>query len=476
MGFISHLNNLPDGLIATEKLIADFDDCFLVGFANLESQGEQTLESLKRIFSGTPLENKLNEAITSILSNEFLDAHFITLAAVRASLQGCIFETLKIQVMEALGRKVTPETASQIDEIETTEFPQHLQSLTAGVRHWLMEIALVGYSRLETSAIVPFSTSLEKIQEDPLLTRQSALLTGFFNELMKEIPAEDSSKIPIYRWVDLWTRAMIGTLSLPQDLSTPSSTANQIVKVSGELELLGLDIRLHHNLINLVFYGILEGNNLNNNFKQMVKVNFSAYKVDVIKNNDIWLLFPQALPLLSAMSQGDALMINNMPLLPTGDILWTGEATFGINVYSLMKKAAENFAIGADGITIFSTKATDKHPIQIAEPVFLDNYKIVEDGNNIKLIWQDEGELRIARERLSSLSEITPEVIKQSNQIFGLLRFDAGHWAIQPLSILVKGKTILTKNLTSVQEKNSSKSNTLTILQERASRLLRAKT
>lgn len=475
MGFISHLNNLPDGLIATEKLIADFDDCFLVGFANLESQGEQTLESLKRIFSGTPLENKLNEAITSILSNEFLDTHFITLAAVRASLQGCIFDTLKIQVMEALGRKVTPETASQMNEIETTEFPQHLQSLTAGVRHWLMEIALVGYSRLETSAIVPFSTSLEKIQEDPLLTRQSALLTGFFNELMKEIPAEDSSKIPIYRWVDLWTSAMIGTLSLPQDLSTPSSTANQIVKVSGELELLGLDIGLHHNLINLVFYGILEGNNLKNNFKQMVRVNFSAYKVDVIKNNDIWLLFPQVLPLLSAMSKGDALMINNMPLLPTGDILWTGEATFG-NVYSLMKKAVENFAIGADGITIFSTKATDKHPILIAEPVFLDNYKIVEDGNNLKLIWQDEGELRIASERLSSLSEITTEVIKQSNQIFGLLRFDAGHWAIQPLSILVKGKIIITVNLTSVQGKNSSKSNTLTILQERASRLLRAKT
>jgi hypothetical protein len=474
MIFISDLNKLPDGLGATEKLITDFDDCFLVGFANLESKHEETLESLKRIFSGTPLEKKLNEAITGILSNEFLDNNFVTLAVVRASLQGCIYDVLKQQVNDSLRRKTIPQVSSinnnhennqNLNKVE--EFPPHLQSLMLGIRHWLMEIALAGYSRLETSAIVPFSSSLEKIQQDPLLIRQSAFLTGFFNELMRQLPLKESNPIPLYRWVDLWTRAMIGAVSPSLD----SQSVTQGIKVSGNLELLGLDIRQHQNLVSLVFYGIFEGDNL----KQMVRVNFSAYKVDVINNNDIWLLFPQAFPLLGAMSKENTLTINNMPLLPTGDILWTGEADSGVNIYSVMKKAADNFAIGVDGIANCLIQATDKHPIQIAEPVYLDTYKIEGDGDNLKLIWQDGGELNLAKERLSLLSEITPEVIKKSSQMFGLLRFDAGCWSIQPLSILVRGKTMLTINFTSEKEKNYCKNNPLAILQERASKLLRTK-
>lgn len=99
----------------------------------------------------------------------------------------------------------------------------------------------------------------------------------------------------------------------------------------------------------------------------------------------------------------------------------------------------------------------------------------MKNDENIVLSWGDAGELSIASERLSSLSELNLDIIAKSQQIFGLLRFDAGKWSIQPLAVAVKNKITSTGQTAAsvIAKKDSIKNSVVGILQERSSRLLR---
>ncbi|MBW4564008.1 MAG: hypothetical protein KME32_23285 [Mojavia pulchra JT2-VF2] len=459
MAFPGALHQLGESNQVVFDLIASLDECFIIGFANLDDQHLQTLQGLVRVFTGTPLQQSLTDAVAAISSNEFLDKHFAVLASARAAIQGALFDTLKSQVRSLLGRGEIAEAEFE----ESSESPNNVKVLLASVRHWLMEIALVGYARLDTATLVHFAGTLEQIQAEPLLIRQAALLTGYFNELMRHVPVVDSQGIPVYRWVDLWTQAMIGTLR-PANL--PKSQL-----ISGNLEILGLDLRQHANLVSFTAYGLLDANNQT----QLVRVTQSAYKVDAINNEQIWLLFPNATALLDAFAQTRILHLKDTPLLPTGDLLWQSQAELGQN-YNLMERAEKFFAENAGNSLVYSTvAASDRHPIQLAEPIFFSKYKVIKNDENIVLSWGDAGELSIAKERISSLSELNLDAIAKSQQIFGLLRFDAGKWTVQPLAVTVKNKTIYTGQTAAqvISKKDSIKGSVVGILQERSSRLLR---
>ncbi|MEC4815451.1 MAG: hypothetical protein SAK29_19555 [Scytonema sp. PMC 1069.18] len=460
MAFPGALNQLPEGTQATLDLIADFDQCFLTGFAHLDTHHLQTLDTLQKIFTGTPLQKPLSETCSAIKNNEFVDQYFAVLAAVRASLQGSLFDNLQQHVRGVLGR----ETGDEEDEGDSPdEGNRHLQVWLESTRHWLMEIALVGYARLEASTLVPFMTTLEQIQAEPLLIRQAAILTGFFNEVMSRVPVADSSTIPIYRWMDLWTQAMVSSLRPPVSPKPKS--------VSGTLELLGLDLRHHANLVSFTAYGLLTVDSQ----VKLTRTTLSAYKVDVISGDQIWLLFPNAAILLEAFAENRALHLKDIPLLPTGDLLWQGQAQLGHN-YDLMKKSAEFFAVNAKNSFIpCVVSSRDRHPVQLSEPVHLSNYTTSLNNDILTFNWKDSGYLPIATERINNFSELNIETIAKSTEIFGLLRFDAGHWAVQPLAAIARGKTIFTGQKASHILKTPPKTSAVATLQERASRLLRKK-
>jgi hypothetical protein len=109
--------------------------------------------------------------------------------------------------------------------------------------------------------------------------------------------------------------------------------------------------------------------------------------------------------------------------------------------------------------------AADRHPVQIAEPVYLEGLKLPEGG-----------ELPVALHRMSAASEIQAANVKGATGLAGLLRFDAGRWEFQPLAVGVKGvpKATLVAGGSAFQSAGQ-KSDTLDLLQERASRLLRKK-
>jgi hypothetical protein len=463
------LATLPASTQATLNLVDDLDQCFRVGFANLELSHQRTLSALQRIFNGTPLQSACQEAIAALGQYEFLESHFAVIASLRAALQGAVFDQLQHQVQSELGRLTPSATVKQLPPVAAipqTDSPGHLQPLLESIRQWLMEVALVGFTRLDTATLTPFTATLEKLQAEPLLIRQSALLTGLFNELVSKRSTTDSNPLPLCRWVDLWTRAMIGTKFLLQ--SEPAQL------VSGTLELLGIDVRQHANLVSPIAYGVLTVDGQ----PQFTCLTLSAYKVDAIQGDEIWLLFPQATTLLDAFAQTKTLRLNEVLMLPTGDLvlpdadlLLSGKGAVGLK-YDLMKRAAEYFAVGASGVSQACwVHPYDRHPIQLAEPIFLKGYT-VQSADALTLHWADTS-IPIATERSGSLSAITVEAIANSSELFGLLRFDAGRWAVQPLAVTVGKKAIATGQNAAKVLKSPPKTSTVGILRERASRLLR---
>jgi hypothetical protein len=118
----------------------------------------------------------------------------------------------------------------------------------------------------------------------------------------------------------------------------------------------------------------------------------------------------------------------------------------------------------------------DRHPVQLAEPVYLEGYR-ARAGEEPGLDFGDGVVLDVAVQRVSPASELRPEHVTRSDALFGLLRFDGGRWAVQPLAVRLAGKKGGAEFTGSgayafVRKRRGE---TLAVLQERASRLLRKK-
>ena len=432
----------PDGVAETQTLITTLDRCFVVGFANLGQAEWDALTQLERILAGSPLAEAVTDSIAAIRSNAFVPSQFAALAAARVSLQGAMHDALLAQLHDALDRPKSPAHPSPpITRITT---PIH-----ESVRHWLMEIALLGFARLEVETVTPFLKTLETLQADPMCIQLAALLTGFVDELLRNVPIADQAAIPSYRWVDLWSQAMMVSFGSAEIPSAPAS---------GMLELFGMDLRQSAHVVSFVLHGVLESAENNRH----VRITQTAYKVDAIRGDELWLLFPHCAKLLTAFSATKRLSIDDLPLLTTGDLIWDdGKATLG-KKFKQMARADHFFAPSASAVEPAWTPPLTRHPIQLAAPICLDRLR---DDN---LIWDAL--------RIDPATGFDKATLENGSKAFGLLRYDAGKWVFQPLTAAT-GSGTATSFIGKPAGKLASKPpkrSTVSMLQERASRLLRA--
>src|SRR5439155_2050615 len=121
--------------------------------------------------------------------------------------------------------------------------------------------------------------------------------------------------------------------------------------------------------VSVVVYAVLEEENA---IPRVVQVTLSSYKVDALRGEEVWRCLGQPTHLLlQALSQHLALRIQGQTLLPTGDLLWDGEAKKG-SAFPVMEWAASWLSVGATQEPVFpGLLAADRHPIQLRVPVFL---------------------------------------------------------------------------------------------------------
>ena len=464
----SSLSVLPAGVAEAADVIAKLDHCFVVGFGRMSEREVSAVSALPRLLEKTPLASRVKEACDALLRSEFVERHFVSLACARAALQGAMTDALATQVSGVLGR------TAACDELDgsPTEQPGHHGVFRESSRNFLMEMALSGFAQLEPDALYPFYATLDKIQEEPALIRLAAVLSGFLSELLLELPIPSGKSIPTYRWVDLWTRAMLLAVKAPQ---TP-----KIDVVSGEFFPIGSDLHHHRNLFSVCVHGILKQGTAH----RYVRTSVSAYKVDTVIGVEMWRLLEGTYDkLLKALRDGTSLKLSNIKLLASGDLLWDEGSAAAGSSYAPFELASALLAVGKP-LQRSSLGGMDRHPAQLAEPIHLTGFKVVkQDAIKSKKPSQSELleekalevlglKLPLGGARVSDSSGMTIDRIEKAQELIGLLRFDRGRWAIQPLGIKAGTKAELSGT---PPQSLKAKDDTVAVLRERASKLLRKK-
>lgn len=444
------LQTLPEGMREARGLIQDIDACLHAGFSRLTDSHRSQLGQVLQAFLGTPLAERSALAVAGLLRGELLSEHFEVLASLRASLQGACFDALR-----------TPLSGAQTETGSALTCRAPADPLRDSVCAWLTELALTGFSHLTRSMLQPFESTVEALQAAPHLHRLAALVTGVYEEILLQIPLAETA-LPSLRLADLWTQCFVSSRFAPVDASDPLNDL--------ELIPLGSDVYAHARYALLRVAGLLLSPNQP---PRLVKVCVGTFKPDVFYGMEQWLLFKERhSPLLEALAGHKRLLAKSGSLSQDGTVIPTSPWSLGkeLSLSDVLPQLAT--ALPLPPVT-----AALRHPIQLAEPLWLADIRVT-DGPQGLHVTQGEYGLPLCMDRTPPDDPSVQKALLGATDLFGWLRYDGGQFQLQPLAGRYgSGKKakdfLLGESALPYCLKDKRKS--LPTLVERASRLLRQK-
>ncbi|MBN6050452.1 hypothetical protein JYK22_00790 [Nonomuraea sp. RK-328] len=449
------------------ELVAGFDEALANGFARLGEERAGALAALAGAMAGTPLGDRAAEAAAKIAAGSVGEEHLAALAGARTALLGAVHDGLLARLDAALGRDREPWPTTPAPASDTTGEPGVPANLLAAGRSWLHEVAITGWRGVDHDLVSASSQTIEALLAQPGARRLAVLLDGLAAELAASSPIGLMASLPARRWGDLWARAVL--LAQPGGLTG----GHGAVPVSGRLLVLGVDVHEHGTAVQVQVHGVLEP--AGGEPKRLVRASVGAMKVDTITGPSVWRLLRDHPVLLAALAEHRALDLTDMPLLPGGDLVWHDDR-------ARAGEPADPFAVArvqlADALAA-PAPPLDRHPVRIAEPVLAEGYTVNGDGT----LDLDGRTLALDMDRLPSCGPLTPQLVAASSACVGLVRWDGGRWALQPLAVqaTVKRKPVEAGNgdwaLGPTDPKavkaEAKAGDVVAVLQERAGRLLR---
>ncbi|MGO1052864.1 hypothetical protein [Crossiella sp. CA198] len=418
------------------------------------------LAELADAVAGSPLAGRVAEAAEKALAGAAGEEHFLALAAARTAVAGSVHDALLDRVAEATGR-------SRDAEFEQQSTVDSVPNVLLAARSWLSDLARAGWRGIDQDLISGAAPVISALLPDPALRRLAALLDGFAAELGASCPGSALERIPARRWGDLWSRAMLLTLSV----GTP-----EIGAVTGRLLPLGVDLHEHATAAQAQVHAILEP--ADGGPARLVRASVSTPKPDTVIGAGIWQLLRPHLSLLAALGAGRSMDLTDMPITAEGDLIWRDE-------HARTGESADAFVTARVALpTAISAPAAplDRHPARLAVPVFLEGYAVERTGDTLTFTVAGE-QLSVAAERIPAAGPLTPEAVATSTACLGLLRWDAGEFSVQPLAVetIARKKTVAlhagawaggtTDKVGAKAEKAATEATA--VLRERAGRLLR---
>lgn len=445
----------PPGVDEAIALVDDVDDALGHGLARIDEVRATALESLAAAFIGTPLTDRVADSVGKIIAGTVTDEHLAALAGARSALLGATHDALLAAADAALGRSREPWSAEAVPAA-----PGHP---LAGARSWLRELAIAGWRGVDHEVAGGGAQTVQALTADLSARRLAVLLDGFAAELRAAAPVATLERIPVRRWADLWTRALL--------MSQDGYATHAAAPVDGRLLILGVDLHEHPTVFQAQVHGLLEtaGGGI-----RLVRASVAAAKVDTISGPSAWRMLA-AFPIFrAALAERRAVEVAGLALTPAGDLLWDeARVTAG--------EPADPFAIARVRLGAATAPAApplDRHPTAIAEPVLLEGYAPGPAA-------LDLGGTTVALDlaRLPAAGPLTPALVAASTACLGLLRWDAGRWAVQPLAVqtLVKRKPVtvhtgdwaLGPTEAKAAKAEAAAGTAVDVLRERAGRLLR---
>ncbi|MGV9245823.1 hypothetical protein [Streptomyces sp. NPDC003710] len=450
---------LDDALTAVDA----FDRALVGGLLRPRPDQAVALGALADAVAGTPLASRVAEAAGKAAAGAAGEDDLVALAAARTALLGAVHDALMARVAETTGRghgeaEAVPEPGAQATA-----------NLPAAARAWLCDLARAGWQGIDHETVSGAAQVVSAMLPDPALRRLGTLLDGFAVELAASCPGASLERIPVRRWGDLWSRAML--LTLPHAAGTPAAGT-----VTGRLLPLGVDVQEHATAAQAQVHAVLEP--ADGSAPRLVRASISVPKPDTVLGAGVWQLMRPHMSLLAAAGEGRSMDLVDMPITAEGDLIWSEE-------HGRPGEPADAFAtarVALPAATAAPAAPLDRHPARIAVPVLLEGYAVQRDEDALTFTVAGH-RLAVDADRVPGAGPLGAEEVAASRACIGLLRWDAGAFSVQPLAVetTVRKKAVAvhagawaggTADKAGVKAEKAA-TDAVAALRERAGRLLR---
>jgi hypothetical protein len=400
-----------------------FDRTLVGGLLRPQPAQAVGLAEIAGAVAGTPLASRVAEAAEKSAAGAAGEDHLVVLAAARIALLGSVHDALMARIDEATGRTRTSRTAPAPGEPQAT-------NLLAAARSWLCDLARAGWQGIDHGLVSGAAQVISAMLPDLALRRLAALLDGFAAELAASCPGASLDRIPVRRWADLWSRAML--LTQPGAAEVPAAGT-----VSGRLLPLGVDLQQHPTAAQAQVHAVFEP--AAGTAPRLIRASASALKPETVAGAGVWQLLRPCMSLLAAVSEGRSMDLADMPITVDGDLIWHDE-------HACLGEPADAFSTARVALPAAIAPAAaplGRHPVGIAEPVFLEGYGICDD-DGVLMFTVAGHRLAVDADRIPAAGPLTPEAVARSSACLGLLHWDAGTFSVQPLAVetTAKKKTV----------------------------------
>ncbi|WP_370365764.1 hypothetical protein [Catenulispora sp. GP43] len=483
-------------------VVDGFDRVLAGGLLRPRAGADAALAALADAVGGTPLGSLVAEAAEKAAAGAAGEDHLVALAGARVAILGSVHDALVARLDEVTGRT----RGAWPDGGEVAQQPANL---LAAARSWLADVARAGWHGMDHELVAGAAPVVSVMLPDTGLRRLATLLDGFAAELAASCPGATLERVPVRRWADLWSRAMLLTQpgaaagsrittgggatgastnggsvngasaagtsvsgASGADVAAAAGASSTAATVTGRLLPLGVDLNEHATAVQAQIHAVLEP--ADGGAPRLVRASVAAPKPDTVVGMGVWQLLRPHMSLIAAFSEGRAMDLVDMPITAEGDLRWSDDK-------ARRSEPADPFAAARlvlPTATAAFTAPLARHPARIAELVFLEGYKVA-DG----VLELAGGRLVVDTDRIPSASPLTPEMVWASTSCIGLVRWDAGAFTLQPLAVeaTVKKKATAvhagawaggTADKEGVQAEKAA-AEAVTVLRERAGRLLR---
>ncbi|MYW00015.1 hypothetical protein, partial [Streptomyces sp. SID3343] len=335
------------GLDEALTVVEAFDRTLVGGLLRPRPAHAAALAELADAVARTPLASRVAEAAEKAMAGVASEDHFVALAAARIALLGSVHDALTARVDEATGRTRVEGTAAESGEGEPVAV-----NLLAAARSWLCDLARAGWQGIDHELVSGSAQVVSAMLPDPALRRLATLLDGFAAELAASCPGATLERIPVRRWADLWSRAML--------LTRPGATgAATTGTATGRLLPLGVDVQEHATAAQAQVYAVFEP--ADGSAVRVVRASVSVPKPDTVVGVGVWQLLRPHMSLLAAAGEGRSMDLADMPITAEGDLIWS-------DAHARAGASADAFAtarIALPGAAASATAPLDRHPAQI---------------------------------------------------------------------------------------------------------------
>lgn len=405
-----------DGLDEALAAVDAFDAALVAGLLRPRPEQAAGVVELADAVAVTPLAARVGEAADRTAAGAAGEEHFVALAAARCALLGSVHDALTARVAEAVGRPLTEEAAAA-----GADGADHAANLLAAARSWLCDLARAGWQGIDHELVAGAAPVVSAMLPDPALRRQATLLDGFAAELAASCPGATLERIPVRRWADLWSRALL--------LTVPGATGTSVRgTATGRLLPFGVDVQEHATAVQAQVHAVFEP--ADGSAPRLVRAAASAPKPDTVVGAGLWQLLRPHLSLLTAVSEGRAMDLDAMPVTAEGDLVWD-------DAHARTGEPADAFTTARVALPTAAAAATaplDRHPARIAVPVLLEGYEVHKDDDGTA--FEIAGHrLAVDTDRAPAAGPLTAEAVAASVACVALLRWDAGEFHVQPLAV-----------------------------------------